>query len=415
MLTRILRYVKGYVRIRIRGNSPERFLNLCRYHHIPVWGLEPKGHAYEMYVTIHGVKHLGPILRKTNTRMRILKKYGLPFFLFQHRKRKVFFAGCLGCLALIYVLSLFVWDIQIEGNYKKTDETLLAFLRKEKIACGMRRSEVDCPEIAKMIRKEFEDVIWVSASLEGCRIRIAIKENSDSGEEAEQGAEEKKTGENSEEGTDLIAEKDGVVRKIVVRNGIPQVHEGDQVKKGDLFVSGKVEIKNDSQEITGWQYQHSDADIWMETEQEYEDILNLSYKEKRYEKREKHQIYWKTGKKEYALGSEMKAGKQVEIHSSEVRIGLSKSFQFPISVGIRTMRTYKNIGKTYTQEEFQKILSERFALFQRDLRKKGVQILENNVKIYKDKDNAYARGTLTLLEKCGKERKTEHGNVREND
>ena len=45
----------------------------------------------------------------------------------------------------------------------------------------------------------------------------------------------------------------------------------------------------------------------------------------------------------------------------------------------------------------------------RILRKKGVQILENNVKIYKDTQSARAKGTMILLESCGKERKTEHG------
>lgn len=403
MLTRILRCLKGYVKIQIKGYSPERFLNLCRYHDIPVWGLRPAGRSYEMYVSVQGFRKVRPLLRKTDTKVHIVKKCGLPFFLFRYRKRKMFFAGFAGCIALVYVLSLFVWDIRIEGNFKNTDETILAWLRKQDIACGMRRSQADCSRISKMLRKQFADIIWVSASLEGSRITIAVKENSDS-------RETKDTGQKTE-GTDLIAEKDGTIKEILTRSGDPKVHAGDKVRKGELLVSGKIEIKNDSQEVTGYQYQQSDADILMETTQQYEDVLELKYREKNYDGNKKRQLYIKTDAKEYTAGNRIRAGKGREIHSSEVRLRFSKSFQLPFSVGVRTARSYQNTEKTYSEAEYREILSGRFERFCKDLRKKGVQILENDVKIYREKDCVKAKGTLTLLEQCGKERKTEHGNL----
>ena len=182
MLTRILRYIRGYVRIRITGYSPERFLNLCKYRKIPVWGLTPGRNCYDMNLTIDGMKKLKPILRKTGTSLRIMEKRGLPFFLFRNRKRKIFFAGAAGCVLLVYILSLFVWNIEISGNHVRTDETILAFLREQDIHCGMPASSVDCAGIARMIRRQYDDVIWVSASLTGSRIQIEIKENSDSRE-----------------------------------------------------------------------------------------------------------------------------------------------------------------------------------------------------------------------------------------
>ena len=241
MLTRILRYIKGYVRIRITGYSPERFLNLCKYRKIPVWGLLPGRNFYDLNITIAGMKKHKPILKKTGTNLRILEKNGLPFFLFRHRKRKIFFAGAFGCNALVYILSLFIWNIEISGNYVRTDETILSFLRKQNVHCGMMASSVDCAGIARMIRKEYDDIIWVSASLKGSQIHIDVKENSDSREISEENP--------VEEGNDLIAEKDGVIQEIVTRSGVPMVHAGDEVKAGDLLVSGRVEIKNDSQEV----------------------------------------------------------------------------------------------------------------------------------------------------------------------
>ena len=35
----IIRYLKGYVKIRVWGYSPERFMNLCTNRGIFLWGL----------------------------------------------------------------------------------------------------------------------------------------------------------------------------------------------------------------------------------------------------------------------------------------------------------------------------------------------------------------------------------------
>ena len=48
-------YRKGYVRIRFWGESPERFLNLCAYHKIPVWNLVSRDNAYEMNMTVEEI------------------------------------------------------------------------------------------------------------------------------------------------------------------------------------------------------------------------------------------------------------------------------------------------------------------------------------------------------------------------
>ena len=47
MIENGMRYLRGYVKIQIQGYSPERFLNLCSYHHILIWGLAYEDHCYE--------------------------------------------------------------------------------------------------------------------------------------------------------------------------------------------------------------------------------------------------------------------------------------------------------------------------------------------------------------------------------
>ena len=62
MLTSLLRLGKGYVRIRLKGYSPERFLNLCRTHNILLWDLQNQGLSYEMSMSISDFRRLRPML-----------------------------------------------------------------------------------------------------------------------------------------------------------------------------------------------------------------------------------------------------------------------------------------------------------------------------------------------------------------
>ena len=50
----IIRYCKGYVRIRVWGYSPERFMNLCTNRGILLWGVRSCDGYYTMYVSLSG-------------------------------------------------------------------------------------------------------------------------------------------------------------------------------------------------------------------------------------------------------------------------------------------------------------------------------------------------------------------------
>lgn len=405
MLLSLLRYIKGYLRIRIIGYSPERFLNLCSHHHIYIWGLKPSGHHYEMYVTVAGFRKLKPIIKKTKTRVVIVNRYGLPFFLHKYRKRKMFFAGAVGCIFSIYLMSCFVWNIHIEGNYTQTDEVILEYLRTTNVYHGMKKSDINCAEIVKSLRKKFNDVIWVAASVEGTRLLIQVKENTDTvqGKEIESG----------EKATDLIAPADGEIVKIITRAGTPFVETGERVKKGDLLVSGRTEILNDAKEIVEYRYQAADADIYIQTEIPYEYKIPMCYDKKVYTGNERHSFY--ISSKHHTVES-LKVRhdyKYFEEITSEEQLAFGEHFYFPISYGKRTVKEYSLEQKKRTKKEVQEILSKEFQTFCSDLEKKGVEIVGKNVRIYNENQFAVAKGSIVLIQKA--EERTDTERIQIND
>ena len=122
MLIQLRKYLSGYVRVRVEGYSPERLFNLCNANGILIWGVEIHERTYEMFVSVKDYRKLRPFARKTGTKIILLEKYGVPFFLHRFRKRKIFFGGMAACIVLVYVMSLFVWNIHIEGNVTQNEE-----------------------------------------------------------------------------------------------------------------------------------------------------------------------------------------------------------------------------------------------------------------------------------------------------
>ena len=400
MAANFFRTVQGYLRIRVTGYAVERFLNACGYRGIFLWGITPLEDACEMNIRIADFRKLKPVMKKTGTRVVILKRIGLPFFFYRYRRRKLFFFGAAACAVLIFLLSGLIWDIDIRGNLMYTDETILEFLASKDIQNGMLKTQIDCERIAKDIRKEYSDVIWVSASVQGAKLKIQVKENTDaSGMETD--LEVKKE---EKVPMDLVADRDCVITEIVPRTGMIQVRPGDTVKEGDVLVSGLIPVQDDAKEIIGYQYQKADADIRGKATLPYEDVLENTYSRKVYfyeerphQMRKRQAYYLRIGRFQLAFGNLQKKEENQELHTSEYQICLGKRLKLPIYLGTRTVIPYTAHPETYKKKEIRERLSADFKRCLGELEKKGVEIIENNVKIYTGSKTSAARGELTVL------------------
>ena len=415
MIFKILQYIRGYLRIRVVGYSAERFLNACRHRGIRLWNMSPAANAYEMNISIRGFQQIKPIVRKTGAKVVIIRREGFPFFLYRYRRRKLFFAGAVLFFLLIYTLSKFVWSIDIRGNLTRTDETLLEFLGTKAVKNGMLLSDVNCGRIVKDIRREYDDIIWVSASIEGTKLIIQVKENQDvipadekSGDQREEKKAETESGRKVQP-TDIVADRNCTVTSIITRRGVPKIREGEKIKKGDILVSGQIPVNNDAGETVSYQYQESDADILGKTKITYEDKQSLTYdKKKRIANKlkvpeyvERREYFLRLGEFRLSLGWLKNDYEHCEHYSSEKQVKLFDNFYLPVFFGEKRVVPYTLDEKKYKKKELQTILTERFSRYCEDLSEKGVEIIENNVKIYTGSKEATAKGTLTVIMPVG--------------
>ena len=366
-----LKYMKGYLRIRVCGFSPERFMNLCSNKGILLWDIVREGDVYYMCINLKGFWALQPIVKKTGTRVAILERYGLPFFLPKLMKRKVFVAGLILAVVFWFWSSRYVWSIELSGNYQITGDVFYSFLEEHSVVIGMSKESLDIEELEKEIRRRFPQVTWASARLTGTKLIIEIKEN-----DAPIITEIHK----ATDGTDLVSEYSGVVVSMIVRSGVPKVSIGDTVEVGTILVEGKIPIYNDDATVREYQYVDADADIILEYSISFQEQLDFDYVKKVYTGREKKSHYLRFGSRQLKLPKE----RPYLVYDSLIRESMPLIFEklsIPIALGTCTYREYQDVEYQYTLEEVKSVFNEKLIAFLTSLEEKGVQIIEKNVKI----------------------------------
>ncbi len=407
-MIRFLKYMKGYLRVRVWGFSPERFMNLCSNKGILLWDIVREGDVYYMNITLKGFWEIRPIAKKTGARVAILERYGLPFFLPRLLKRKMFVLGLVLAVVFWTVSSFFIWDINLNGNYQITDDVFQNFLKENQVRIGMRRDELDIQELEKQIRRQFPQITWASARLDGTKLLIDIKENDAPIATREHAVDEKHSmgGAQDAPGRDLVAEYNGRVVSIIVRSGVPKVAIGDTVEKGTVMVEGKVPVYNEDATVREYYYVDADADIVLEHASEFTASLPFDHTEKRYTGREKSSHYIKLGDRSWALPK----NRPFLVYDSvikESRPLMLERLSVPAFWGTVTYREYQNVEYKYTAEEAKDHLNQKLMDFLAELEEKGVQIIEKDVKIETGNDAWVLKGQFLVQEPVGASVRTE--------
>ena len=376
---RFFLFLKGYLLMEISGYGAERFINLCKLKNICLWELKPYANKYLMKISASDFNRLEEIIHKTDVKVDILKKYGLPFFFQKKHSRAYNLFFLLLAVSLIFISNLFIWKIEFSGNLTVSDEQIADFLKVYDVDIGSLKASVEFEKIEKELRKEFSIIKWCSVSVNGNTLSISIEENSLLDlQKTENGTEFSYS--------DILASADGVIEEIMVRNGVPLVNIGDTVTKGQILVTGAVPIYNDSLEITNYHYYDADADILLKTTMVYQENLNEMYSEKEYTGRKKKVQYFKIYNKDIHVPFQPSYA-YYDIYTTSNQIVLFDTIKTPVYYGTYEAREYIVVEKKYTKEEIAEIANTKLNLYYESLSQKGVQILQKDVKIEYNANN----------------------------
>ncbi|RDU23078.1 sporulation protein YqfD [Anaerosacchariphilus polymeriproducens] len=397
-MNHFVNYYKGYVKVRLISLAPERFFNMCSNHEIYIWNLKNHDDAYEFYIYRKDFLKLKNILRKSKSKIIILEKKGFPMFLFKNRKRKAFFCGIVIAFVFLTIMSMFIWDVEINGNVTETDNIIFDYLKEQSVCHGTLKSKIDCEKMEEKLRARFNDIIWASVQINGTRLIVSVQEGN-----ARRIIDKK----DKNVPMDLIAKKDGIIENIITRRGVPQVTKGSTVKKGDILVLGRIEILNDAKEVCDYQYCQSDSDIFGRTEYTYKDEFSLTYNKKVYTNKKKVSHSIRAFDYLLKIGAQKIPYKHYDFTANEKQLKLSTNFYLPFFLETNIYEEYKVVKNQYTKEQATKIEKLRLKRYCKNLIEKGVQIVENNVIIEVNKKSCIGNGEIIVIEPIGTYQETE--------
>lgn len=383
-----LHYWYGTLLVRLEGYSPERFLNLCSANRIELWDLQYVERGCQFHMTVKGYRQIKPLVKKSKVKLILLNKFGLPFFLYRNRRRKLLFAGILSFFLVLKLMSLYIWDIHFEGNQKYTYDILQDFLAGQEIRYGMKKSLINCEQLEEEFRSAYPDIIWVSARVTGTRLWIQLKENEVVFEIPVRDNEPR----------DLIAAKSGTITRMIVRSGKAQVKIGDQVEAGQVLVSGAIPITNDAMEVVRTHYVHADADIYARTEYAYEQEVPSVYQALSETGRHRKGARLRLGGYSARLLFPVKTEHLWVDVTEEHQAKLFENFWLPVYVDVLDGKECMIYEKNYTVQEKQDAAERLHNQVMKKLMEKGVPIIENNVKILDNSLSFRVQGYMILEE-----------------
>lgn len=230
MLLGIINYVRGNVRIEIRGAAVERFLNLCAQNQVDFWDVRRLApDLVRATVRIQGFRQLRRFARRTMCRIHIVEKRGAPFQARRLWPRIALWGGAILCAGLLWAACQAVWTIDVSGCDQALQKEALELASQAGLRPGVLAGSVDEERVRDYVMTHSDSFSFVAVNIQGSRAqllahgRVPVPEMTP-----------------VDQPCDVVADKTGVIASIQVKAGVAMKKAGETVLAGDLLAAGTI-------------------------------------------------------------------------------------------------------------------------------------------------------------------------------
>ena len=332
----LLRLILGYVRVEIEGYYIERFINICQNKKILIWNLKREnGVKLFCNIGIKDFKKLKIISRKTNCKIKIVKKKGIPFLLHRYKKRKIFAMFLIVIAFFIYTSSKYVWNVDIKVEENLMIENIEEDLEDLGLKKGILKSKIDTDKLVNEIRLKRNDISWIGIDLKGTNAIIKIVK-----------ADEKPDLIENSDFCNIVAEKSGVITNIIAQNGTAIVKAGDEVHKGDVLIAGYMEGK-----YTEKRYVHSLGKVQAKIKYQKSEKIYLNQEILKESGNQEKKLQIKFNNFKINFYKTLSKFKIYDTIYTEKQLKIFSNFYLPISIVEITNKEQIKENKKYSKEE----------------------------------------------------------------
>lgn len=230
---KIYNYMHNFVKIKITGYKPQKFINICLRRRIKIWELtQINENEFTLCMSVKDFKrNIKSAARKSGVKVKILSKKGLVFKIKKYKNRKLLLCifGIL-CLLFIY-LSSAVWEIKVVGADADSRQQTIRLIEDMGIKKGSLITHINAKELAEHLLMKQDNLSWVGVKKKGTTLKIEI---------IQAAFYEEKTGDNIpiEEPCDIAVSKDCLLYKVTVEEGEQIIKTGNTAMAGQTIITG---------------------------------------------------------------------------------------------------------------------------------------------------------------------------------
>lgn len=222
-------YKKGILTLQIETLMPEKFINLLWRNGVYIKKIKKRNIAsLIMEVNLKDYEKIKEVSNKTRTKIKILNRSGIVFSFIKYKKRTTFFIGSITFVCILYVLSTFIWEIQIITEHNVSPFEIRQQLKSIGVNIGINKNKLDIKKIESSIVNNNENIMWVKVRTEGSKLKVDISERYIPPTIVQDNTP-----------CNLVAKKDGQIVRVYTTAGTAAIKPGDIVKAGQLLVRGE--------------------------------------------------------------------------------------------------------------------------------------------------------------------------------
>ncbi len=230
---RVIWFLQGYVRAKIKGASPEWALE--RLTQARAAFLEP---VREDDVTISllllkkDVPKAESAAQKAMCELEIAEEFGLSKSLGGLFRRKAFCIALVLALAASFVIPKFVFFYEVTGNEAVPEEKILRAMKSLGVGFGTYGPDIKPQELKNKMLLLIPELQWFTVQQSGMRARIVVRERPERIPVEERRAP-----------MDVVAAKNGVITSVYAYDGNCLCQPGQAVTKGQLLISAYTDLE----------------------------------------------------------------------------------------------------------------------------------------------------------------------------
>lgn len=217
----------AYIRLVLQKENYAAFFNSCKNNNINLYNVKKTDEGYLADVKCSDYRRALEIAQNTNSHISVKGRFGLLMKLILSKGRKAFYALALFLTLYYGVNSLYISEICINGNKIFPDSQILMCLKENGLQKGSLKLGFDPEIFREEFIKDFPGIAWAWVEIDGTKAIVSVREKVTKPEFFDY-----------EFYCNIVASKDGVIKKAVSSSGSLLVSEGMFVKKGDLLISG---------------------------------------------------------------------------------------------------------------------------------------------------------------------------------